>query len=319
VSGDATLPVEPSLDDDAYALWLARGFGALVGLTFGLVTLGALVRAHGAGLACPDWPLCFGQLVPRMNLRVGFEWTHRLVAGSLSVAFVGLALLALRRSATRQACAAALGTAALLLGVQVLLGALTVWQLLAGWTVTAHLLTGNAFAVALLWIALALRERARHVPPAPAPRPALRGAVAAAALLLGAQLLLGGLVASHYAGLACPEFPTCRDGQWLPGFEGAMGLQLLHRLGAVALLAALALAARLARGAAPVLRRSTAAALALAVLQLCVGAANVLLGLPAEITGLHSALAAALVLTFSLAVRASWRAPRAGRRATKRA
>jgi cytochrome c oxidase assembly protein subunit 15 len=315
--GDATLPVEQPVEDDAYALRLAGAFGALVVLTFGLVTLGALVRAHGAGLACPDWPLCFGELVPRMNLRVAFEWTHRLVAGSLSVSFLGLAVLALRRSATREVCAAALGAAALLLGVQVLLGALTVWHLLASWTVTAHLLTGNAFAVALLWIALALRESALHAQPAAEPRPALRRAVGVAALLLGAQLLLGGLVASHYAGLACPEFPTCRDGRWLPGFEGAMGLQLLHRLGGLALLVALAVAARLARGAAPALRRSTAAALALALVQLCVGAANVLLGLPAEITGLHSALAAALVLTFSVAVRECWRAPGPGRRATK--
>ena len=96
-------PVRGELADDAYALRLAGAFGALLALTFGLIVLGALVRANDAGLACPDWPLCFGEVIPRMNLEVAFEWTHRLVAGSLAVGFVTLALLALRRPATRVA------------------------------------------------------------------------------------------------------------------------------------------------------------------------------------------------------------------------
>lgn len=310
---DATVPDDRRVDDASYALRLSGAFGALVALAFGLITLGALVRAHGAGLACPDWPLCFGKLVPRFDLRVGFEWTHRVVAGSLSVGFAALALLALRRAATRRACAGPLTAAALLLGLQVLLGALTVWKLLAAWTVTSHLLAGNAFAVALLWTALALREGTRQAAPAPVGTAAARLVVGATALLLVAQLALGGLVASHYAGLACPDFPTCRDGQWLPSFQGAVGLQLLHRLNAVALLAGLALAAVLARGQTPALRAATAVAFALGATQLCVGAANVLLGLPAEITGLHSALASGLALTFSVAVRESWRTRAPGR------
>ena len=44
--------------DAAGARKLGRAFFALAALTYGLIVLGALVRAHGAGLACPDWPLC---------------------------------------------------------------------------------------------------------------------------------------------------------------------------------------------------------------------------------------------------------------------
>ncbi len=298
-------PVRGELADDAYALRLAGAFGALLALTFGLIVLGTLVRANDAGLACPDWPLCFGELIPRMNLEVAFEWTHRLVAGGLVVGFTTLALLALRRAGTHAAAGRLLAVGAALLAMQALLGALTVWRLLAPWTVTAHLIAGNSFALVLLWTALALRDRARpRVPPAATPLPARR-LLALVTVLLFAQMLLGGLVASRYAGLACPDWPTCRGDQWFPTWQGPVGLHLLHRMNGYALFAALA-AAALACRAVPALRRISAVALGLVMAQLVVGIANVWLRLPVEVTALHSALAAGLVLSVSLAVREAW-------------
>ena len=286
-----------------YSTRLAAGFRVLVGLCLGLIVLGALVRVHGAGLACPDWPLCFGRVLPEMNLEVAFEWTHRLVAGSVGVCFVALSALALRRPATRRA-SPLLAVAALLLAIQILLGALTVWKLLAPWTVTAHLLIGNSFAATLLLAALTLGDAG-----APARRPALtpwaRRVTLLAALLLVLQITLGGLVASRYAGLACPEWPTCRDGVWFPTWEGPVGLQLLHRANGYALVASLAAAAVAARRA-PALRRATRLALLLGLAQVGVGVANVLLALPVEVTGLHSALAAGLVLSLTWAGREVW-------------
>lgn len=282
---------------------LAAGFAALVGLTFCLIVLGALVRANDAGLACPDWPLCFGELIPRFDVKVAFEYTHRFVAGTLGLGFAGLAWATLRRPALRRRCGRAIALASGLLAVQIALGGLTVLKLLAAWTVTSHLLTGNAFAAALLWIALELRDEVRGNPPiVPAPR-AARVACSGAAVLLVVQMLLGGLVASRYAGLACTEWPACRDAVWLPSFEGAVGLHLLHRWNAILLVAALALA-RFAAASAPGLRGIATLALGLALAQVGVGVANVLLALPVEITGLHSALAAGLVLVWTAALRA---------------
>lgn len=283
---------------------LANGFAALVGVTFCLIVLGALVRANDAGLACPDWPLCFGEAIPRMNVEVAFEWSHRVLAGGVSVCFAALALLTLRQPATRRRCRRLLVVGAALLGVQVLLGALTVWQLLASWTVTSHLITGNAFAVALLWTALALRELATpDSAPAARPGPALRRAVLLAMSLLALQMVLGGLVSSRYAGLVCPEWPTCNGGLWFPTFRGPVGLHLLHRLNGYALAAALLATAALGRRDDGPLRGLTLIAAALVVVQVAVGVGNVLLALPVEVTGLHSALAAALVLTLAAAVR----------------
>jgi heme A synthase len=278
---------------------LAAGFALLAALTWGLIVLGALVRAHGAGLACPDWPLCFGQAIPAFDLKVAFEWGHRLLAGSVSLCFLGLGALTLRRPVARRAVGLHLAIAAGLLCVQILLGALTVWRLLAAWTVTAHLLTGNAFAATLALTALRLWREA-HPPRAEKAVPAglIRGLRGAAALL-AVQLALGGLVSSTYAGLACPEWPTCADGVWLPTWEGARGLHVAHRLGAYALVAVLAACAWLGRGV-PRVGALARLAFGVSLLQVAVGVANVLLRIPVEVTGLHSALAAALVLLLAL-------------------
>jgi cytochrome c oxidase assembly protein subunit 15 len=297
------------LSDAAYANRLALGFAALVALTFGLIVLGALVRANGAGLACPDWPLCFGELVPRFDVKIAFEWSHRAIAGSVSILFAGLAYALLRRPATRAAARGWIALGAVVLAVQIVLGALTVWELLASWTVTSHLLTGNAFNAVLLLTAMRLREIGRDE--------AIEGVAAivprlavASLLLLTLQLALGGFVSSSFAGLACPDWPSCSDGVWFPSFEGARGLHLLHRLGAYALVATLVVLAFVTRAA------TTLAPLALAgagvgLLQTGVGIANVLLRIPVELTGLHSALAAALVLLSAAFARESLRAARA--------
>jgi cytochrome c oxidase assembly protein subunit 15 len=284
---------------DARALRsLSLGFVALTGATFVLIVLGALVRAHGAGLACPDWPLCFGRVIPPFDLRVGFEWTHRVLAGGVALGFAALAGGALRRPAAARVCTRALAAAAVLLVIQIALGALTVWHLLAAWTVTAHLVTGNAFAACLLGVALLLRRAASAAPPAPALR--ARPWVAAFGACLALQLVLGGLVSSRYAGLACPEWPTCSGGVWFPSFEGALGLHLLHRTNGYLLGGVLLAAAFATRGAGQAGRVLRIAA-GLGLAQIVVGVLNVRLALPVEVTGLHSALAAALVLSLAAA------------------
>ncbi len=281
---------------------LAAAFTALVVATYGLIVLGALVRANDAGLACPDWPLCFGELVPRFDVRVAFEWGHRAIAGSIAIGFALLAWRTLRVPELRARHGRSLAAAALLLATQIVLGGLTVLELLAAWTVTSHLLTGNAFAATLLWIALDLRDSGRGAA-APAPlSPALKSTVLATGVLLLLQMLLGGLVASRYAGLACAEWPACSPEGWFPSFEGAVGLHLVHRWNAALLLAALVIAWRAAHEHAA-LRRLAGLALAIGCAQFVVGVANVLLALPVEVTGLHSALAAALVLCWTATLR----------------
>lgn len=290
--------------DERHMRRLACGFVLLLGFTVAQLVIGALVRAHDAGLACPDWPRCFGAWIPEFDFAVAWEVGHRYYASALALGFAALALAAWRIGAGLRRLVAA---AACVLAAQVVLGGLTVLLQLHISTVTAHLLFGNAFATLLLLIVLALREAV-----SPRLRPALptglRRAVWIAAVLAVLQVTLGGLVSSSYAGLACPEWPTCNGGVWFPTWHDRVGLHLAHRTNAylvVAWLVAVACSARRHAGLARPLRLAAG----LALLQVGVGVANVRLGLPVEITGLHSAVSVVVVLAIATALREAWLRP----------
>jgi len=276
------------MTSDAGIRPLAWHFTVLTGVTWVLLGFGAAVRAHGAGLACPDWPLCFGEVIPPIDFHVALEFGHRVVAGIVSLGLLGGLVALYRNPAARGTVGWLPWVAVGLLGTQIVLGGLTVLHLLAPWTVGWHLLVGNAFAATLLLIAARLWASQRREVLAPTTLATQVGWGLTAALLV-LQLRLGGLVSSNHAGLACTEWPTCTGGAWVPTMEGLVGIHLLHRFTAYALAAAFLVLA---------LRGGTLArwGFALVVAQVGLGVANVLLGLPAEITIAHTYAAAGLVL-----------------------
>ncbi len=124
-----------------------------------LMAIGSATRVMNAGLACPDWPLCYGEIVPakQMNFQVFLEWFHRLDAAVIGIGAVALAVLSWwnRRSLPSWlpwASTFALG----LIVFQGVLGGLTVTQLLRFDIVTAHLGTALLFFTTLLVIGTAL-------------------------------------------------------------------------------------------------------------------------------------------------------------------
>jgi cytochrome c oxidase assembly protein subunit 15 len=70
-----------------------------LGFTYVVVYLGAYVRHTNASLACLDWPLCQGQLVPGFSGPVGMVFLHRLAAlvGTLLLGALVLAAARWRR------------------------------------------------------------------------------------------------------------------------------------------------------------------------------------------------------------------------------
>ena len=295
-------------------------------LAFLVVVLGAFTRLVDAGLGCPDWPGCYGYLAvpgteeelriaatrfPDAPLEAGKAWAemvHRYFAAGLGLLILALAFLAFRR---RPLAPLKLPVAlALLVMLQGAFGAWTVTLKLWPQVVTAHLLGGFA-TLSLLWLlALRLGLGAGY---AVAGR--LRGLALAALAVVVLQAALGGWVTANYAGLACPDFPTCH-GAWAPpmnlaqGFnlfqsvgpnylgglldnEARVAIQLAHRLGAAAALIVVGwLGWKLwASGS-----RLALWVLGLLAAQLALGILNVLLMLPLWAATAHNAGAALLLL-----------------------
>ena len=137
---------------------MTQGIFGLAIAVLGLMALGSATRVMNAGLSCPDWPLCYGQVLPsqQMNLQVFLEWFHRLVATTIGLATLGFFVISLwQRRQLSPRFPQAIGFAVLVVLMQGVLGGLTVTQLLRFDIVTAHLGTGLFFFMTLLTIAIA--------------------------------------------------------------------------------------------------------------------------------------------------------------------
>ncbi len=128
------------------------------------ILLGAVMRHTGAGLAIPDFPLSFGRIFPPvMTPHILIHYSHRLGALMVTVCVVLLLVRIVRNHRTE----AWFARPALLLGVllllQLLLGALTIWTGRAVVPTTAHV----AFGAAVLAVSLVVTLRCYRFPPGP--------------------------------------------------------------------------------------------------------------------------------------------------------
>ena len=300
-----------------------------------VVSLGAYVRLSDAGLGCPDWPGCYGQLIgvpeqahevnaarsafPTKPVEAPKAWKemiHRYAAGTLGLAIAGLAVMAWRQRKRRAPWLETTLVAVVL--AQALLGMLTVTKLLKPVIVTSHLLGGMTTLAILTLLWLGGRRPARHGTRTPA---GLRLLASAALASVFVQIALGGWVSSNYAAAICSDFPTCQ-GSWWPEMDSHHAFTLDRELGATAsgaLLPAAALTAihwshRLFAGLVLLIvgsfglrilgqpggRRYGLGLLVALLVQISLGIANVSLQLPLPLAVAHNA-GAALLLCATLA------------------
>ena len=257
----------------------ARLAWAAVVAVFFLMTLGNVVSATGSGLACPDWPLCHGSVIPPLRLDVLIEYSHRLAALAATVLIVATTILTLRgtRAPGLRRLAWLLPT---LLAVQIALGGITVLLKLPHLISTAHLVNALLILAGLIVLARGLQAGAPAPPRAGDDR--LRRLARMGLIVLLVQLALGGYVRHSGAGLACPDFPLC-SGDLLPT-QWLAGVHWVHRWLGVLLLGLFLHVA--------VAGRTTATRLvaALAVLQVALGIATVLLQLTPVVRAAHAAV-----------------------------
>ena len=304
-------------------------------LAFVVVVVGAFVRLMDAGLGCPDWPGCYGELSPAhaeeniakavaaqggehgpVSMRKAWkEMGHRYLAGTLGLLTLALAIAGWRwRAALPRTPLLATSIVGLVI-LQAALGMWTVTLLLKPVIVTLHLLGGMATLALLAWLAL---RQLDGRPRADVRARRLRPWAAIGLAIVAVQIALGGWVSSNYAALACIDFPTCH-GVWRPEMDFEHGFQLVrelgrtaegthlayaaltaihwtHRVGALVTLLYLgALALALSR--IPRLGRYAAVLAVALAIQIGLGIANILAGLPLAVAVAHNAMAAILLVT----------------------
>lgn len=266
--------------------------------TLVLLFLGSVVHATESSLACPDWPTCYGSMVPEMSGGIFWEHLHRLVAGGLILMWLLATWLAWdagrKRPWIRTSVMAGIG----LLLVQSVLGGVTVLLELPDAISTSHL--GLAFLFLALTTALGVAtapEWGERGDVDPVARRAIRPWAVGVAGVVLLQSLLGGWVRHADAGMACPGIPLCL-GEWVPPLDQLpVALQYFHRATGVAL--ALAVAAMtwivLSRSPAKRLRRTALVALALVLFQVALGFLSVTSFLAVIPVSLHTLVAAMLL------------------------
>ena len=302
---------------------------ALPILAFIVITVGAYVRLTDAGLGCPDWPGCYGQLVISQDhselaaaarefqqeaVEVGKAWRemfHRYIAAGLGLGIVALFAFSIKeRPKPRQT--KLLASLVLLVIFQGMLGMWTVTLLLKPLVVTGHLLGGLA-TLSLLWWHF-LREKYHDVEKS-VPTPLINGVL----VVLVGQIFLGGWTSTNYAALACTDFPTCHGAFWPEmditeafvlwrglGVDYEFGvldtpartaIHFFHRVWAIVTAACLTGVAIYAIriGSKPAKRAGWCIIFALGV-QLSLGISNVIFGLPLPIAVAHNGGAAVLLL-----------------------
>src|SRR3954465_976916 len=194
--------------------------------TFVLLIVGSLVHGTGSSLACPDWPLCYGQFFPKMENGVEFEHSHRLVASTVGIMTIKLAVMLFTRKDRGLRLLG--GAAAILVVFQGILGGITVLYKLPRAISIAHLATSMCFFSLTIVIALRTAPSLPSIPPAAV---RVRRSLGIAWGVVLAQIVLGGLVRHTASGLACLDVPLCHGSIW-PALAPER-VQMIHRVGAV--------------------------------------------------------------------------------------
>jgi heme A synthase len=267
--------------------------GAAVAWTIAM--LGSWTRIKGAGMTCPDWPLCRGAVVPVLHGGVVLEWTHRALAGFETLIVLAAIIAGWRVRRSIPGLGGMLAVLAVIFVVQIGLGGVTIFAANSPLSVTLHWGTAMLLIATFVMLAIVALD-ARPDTSVTLTWSIHAGWVAAAAVCAFFAMCAGALVSSSGAGLACPAVPAC--GVTVFGATLPEALQMTHRMLA-GFLIVLAIVAALVVPAGE--RRATVAlrvALVLLALQVTLGVLNVVLLLPPGLREAHAANAVATYIGF---------------------
>jgi heme a synthase len=166
-----------------------------------VITAGALVTSNDAGLSVPDWPTSFGYLVkaPHFVGGIRYEWSHRMVAGTLVTLTLAIGIWTLLVERRRWLRWLAVGAFCTVIA-QAVLGGLTVLLFQPPAVSTAHATVAQTFFC--IAVAIALFTGRKWVEEQPAVefdsrRPTLWTLTWLSIFVLYVQLVLGGMFRHH--------------------------------------------------------------------------------------------------------------------------
>jgi cytochrome c oxidase assembly protein subunit 15 len=305
-------------------------------LTVIVIALGAYTRLSDAGLGCPDWPGCYGQLtVPTKAVDVQaanaayperaveadkawLEMIHRYFAGTLGLCIFAITAWSIRHKRSEVGVRLPIALSVVVV-FQAALGMWTVTLKLMPLVVMGHLLGGFTLLALLSLFYFRLKTERIITQNRYSVSASLKWMSLIALCVVVLQIMLGGWTSSNYAAVVCSSLPIC-EGNWpaLLDFKNAFSLQLngydsyefgvleyparmtihvTHRIGALITFCAVgALALRLYQSESGALSKAAAVLAAVLVAQVCLGIANVVLFLPLSIAVLHNLGAASLLI-----------------------
>ncbi|MFA7248822.1 MAG: COX15/CtaA family protein [Dehalococcoidia bacterium] len=265
--------------------------------TIVLIAMGSTVRTNGAGLGCPDWPLCYGGILPPLEILAILEWVHRFIVTIISVLVLTQTAIAwfLRG---RDPMLWKLGLlSVLVLFIQALLGGVTVLLGNVPWSVAIHLIAALTLLAVLTVMSACAILGPNRTRIAGAERADFVRAAMWAAASTWIVLLFGAYVVQAGAGPACTTWPLC-DGAPIPFLTGSYvsHVHWLHRITVVlgaGVITWLFLYVRGMHGAGRMLQRGAHSLIGLYGLQVLSGALNIFSDFSRIALVLHLALASA--------------------------
>lgn len=265
-----------------------------------LIAVGSFVRVTGHGLGCPDWPLCYGRAIPPLDIGAWVEFSHRFIAGIVSLQVAGLMVLAWRYHRAEKWILYPAVTAVAVIIIQIWLGATHVLNELPAWTGVVHTATAMLIAGLLAVLVAVTRPELQKLgreTAAALHKSRLIVWTAVAAVSTYVLILTGSLVTRTGASLACPSFPHCGLVTIPDYLRYLTTIQMVHRYSAFIVTAAIVLVLYylLRRGRRqPGLRTFAWALVGLLLVQIGLGMSNVLLALPLWSRILHLTTAGAI-------------------------
>lgn len=298
------------------------------------VFLGAFTRISDAGLGCPDWPGCFGEVtapfsdadlsqaltqypldVPVTPYKAWLEMIHRYAASLFGLIIICVSIQLYREESDLSKKVLSM----LLIGLVLFQGALGMWTVtlkLHPIIVMGHLVGGITLTAIMGWLSFdSIKPRKIFA----SQRPAVANWIAWGIFLLSVQIIIGGWTSATYSGTVCATFPSCEGSlfpqmdflsafvsfpQWGANYQGGvmthsarMAVQMVHRYGAFIVTAYFLLLSIKSLSYPGIGRFWPLSVIMILALQIFLGIMNVWWYLPISLAVSHNAVALILLLT----------------------